>query len=69
MPKKEENIYSPLVICLNCDLYENIPISKGKRITDEICPNCGCKEEIRLAIHHPDFMRIRTKTYYAQEEL
>ena len=62
----QEHIYTPLVVCLNCDLYQEISISKGKRIADELCPNCRCKEEIRLALNYPDIARRRTITKYTE---
>ena len=48
-----KKIYKAYIICRNCDyghpslmMYggEEIDISKGKKVKDLKCPNCGCKE-------------------------
>jgi len=47
------NKYTPRCHCQNCGADYNthleiiLEIIKGRRIEDEVCPNCGCKDLMR----------------------
>ncbi len=39
--------YSLDVVCFNCGGKGPISITRGRRVTEQYCPTCGCKTLIR----------------------
>lgn len=35
--------YSIIVSCTNCSFSGSVAIVKGKKVSSEPCPRCGCK--------------------------
>lgn len=38
-----DNTYKVRVGCVNCGEFNTIEVRKGDRVTEELCPNCGCE--------------------------
>jgi|GEM_PF-2539605 len=44
----KENKYKVKIGCKNCGLKKEIEIEKGKEVSDQECPECGCRKLSRM---------------------
>lgn len=58
-----EEKYKAMVICSNCGFDKEIEISKGTKIGDMNCPNCGCQDLKKKQVYERMQLRPRRENF------